>query len=268
MTGQLPNPVPHAPPESDASAHENLAVPGPHGTQRRFGSLLRRLSTFAPLAVAYGVFQAVLSSLPPSLSYANVHYLLAIASGIAAGAAAECAVLLARRAEPDGGPRLAVTRSAPPAGNDLPTLARACHQKFLSTMVTFNDPDLGELTGWPHFLHEAAAGYRPTAYGTAYGLKLAVIMGDQDGRLDRAALAETLWKLRRSDGGWASRTQGGVGRPEVTALVLGAMASAGCDALRLAEAGDVFESMIAPGADPIAMTSTSRPLSPPRPIPL
>jgi hypothetical protein len=75
-------------------------------------------------------------------------------------------------------------------------------------------------------------------------------LGDTDGRLDRSALTDTLWKLRRPDGGWASRTQGALGRPEVTAVTLGALSSAGGDPARLAEAGDAFEAMLAPGADP------------------
>jgi len=175
-----------------------------------------------------------------------------------------CAMLLARRAEAEAG---ADQASCPPAqqldkgaagspGLNVLSISRLCYQRLLDTVVSFDDPVLGHLTGWPHFFHEASAGYRPTAYGTAYGLKLALVLGNQDGRLNRAALADTLWKLRRPDGGWASRTQGTVGRPEVTALVLGALTTASSDVGRLADASGVFESMIAPEVDPTAMAST------------
>lgn len=268
MTGKPPSPSPQAPPGplEDATLG-TISVPRKTRDHfRRPVALLRKLSVFAPLAAAYAAFQAVLSSLPPSLSLANVHYLLAIASALAVGALVGCGMLFARKsqlgvlaaaaaaARPLG--RQADKSRAGTGGFNLLTASRMCYETMLDTVVTFDDPQLGRLTGWPHFLHEASAGFRPTAYGTAYGLKLALTLGSQDGRLDRAELAETLWKLRRADGGWASRTQGITGRPEVTAVALGALAAAGCDSARLAEAGDVFEAMLAPEADTIAMTST------------
>jgi len=114
----------------------------------------------------------------------------------------------------------------------------------------YADAKLGPLVGWTHFLHESQAGARPTAVGTAYGLKLALLLDEQDGRLDRAALAETLWKLRLPDGsGWSARTGSGISRPEITALVLGALSQAGCDQARLAAAADAFEVSLSPEAD-------------------
>jgi hypothetical protein len=265
MTGQLPSPSPQAPPESRGSAGLGGDYVPRRGRSyfRRPSALLRKLSVVAPLAAAYASFQAVLSSLPPSLSYENIHYLLAVISGFATAALVYCGILFARKTSdyaaagppsPSSSPQLRKNSGAP--GIDVPAIAGMCYRALLDTVVSFDDPELGRLTGWPHFFHEASAGYRPTAYGTAYGLKMALALGNADGRLDRAALAETLWKLRRSDGGWASRTQGTVGRPEVTAVVLGALAAAGCDEARLAKAGDVFELMIAPEADSTAMTST------------
>jgi hypothetical protein len=230
----------------------------------RSSAWLRKLSVFAPLAAAYASFQAVLSSLPPSLSYDDIHYLLAVVSGLAAGGIVGCAMLLTRKTRPQSGaaallpaPEQQLDKRTPSAqGIDIPGTSRMCFQTLLDTLVSFDDPVLGRLTGWPHFLHEARAGDRPTAFGTAYGLKLTLALGSQDGRLDRASLADTLWKLRRSDGGWASRTQGDVGRPEVTGIILGALAAAGSDYARLTEAAAVFESMLAPRTDPTAISST------------
>jgi hypothetical protein len=239
------------------------AQPNARGTghaRSRIPGLLRKVGTLAPLAVGYGAFQAVLSSLPP-MSYEDLHYLCAVGCGLAAGGLTGCAVLWVRRPSPGAMP----AQEAPPPqgqtqgaahGDDVMTLFRASYLTLLDTVVIFDDPALGTLTGWPHFFHEAAAGYRPTPYGTAYGLKLAMTLGDQDGRLERAALAETLWKLRRPDGGWASRTQGSVGRPEVTALVLGALFMAGCDYTQLMAAGDLLESMLSSQQDTTAVTST------------
>jgi hypothetical protein len=191
-----------------------------------------------------------------------MHYLLAVAAGIAAGGLVGCGMLLAGRTgqragagtSPGGTPVLASHRK--PGPDSIEVIIAACYRTLLDTVVSFDDPSLGQLTGWPHFFDEAVAGTRPTAYGTAYGLKLAMTLSDQDGRLDRGALTDTLWKVRRPDGGWASRTQGAISRPEVTAVALGALSSVGCDPVRLAGASDAFEAMLVAGADSAAMTST------------
>lgn len=135
-----------------------------------------------------------------------------------------------------GQPLSPQSRALPASERSALTVFQACAQALRETMVTFDDPDLGILTGWPHFFEEAQARQRPTAVGTAYGLKLALLLGSEDGRLAEPMLAETLWKLRRADGGWATRSGSGIGRPEVAALVLGALSSAGFSPDRLAEA--------------------------------
>ena len=141
-------------------------------------------------------------------------------------------------------------------GPSVLALFAACHKVLRDTVVEFDDPGLGRLTGWSHFLHESFSHARPTAIGTAYGLKLVLSIDEKSGVLDRSALAETLWKLRKEDGGWAARTQSGVGRPEVTALALGALSSAGYNPDRLAEAGTVFEESLSAENDAVAMAST------------
>jgi hypothetical protein len=131
----------------------------------------------------------------------------------------------------------------------------ACSKVLRDTVLEFNDPGLGILTGWSHFLHDAVS-RRPTAIGTAYGLKLALSIDEPDGRLSRSALAETLWKLRKADGGWAARTQSEIGRPEVTALALGALTSAGHNPDRLLEATARFEKSLSAENDPVGMVNT------------
>ncbi len=93
----------------------------------------------------------------------------------------------------------------------------------------------GPLTGWPHSLAENDPPVHPTAFGTAYGLHLLLDIAPYDGRIRAGQVAETLWRLRLPGGGWAARSQGSGARPEVTAVVLGALARAGADP-RLLEA--------------------------------
>jgi hypothetical protein len=60
--------------------------------------------------------------------------------------------------------------------------------------------------------------------GTAYGLKLLMLL-DRDGlRLDSGSPVETLLAFQKADGGWASSSQGAHSRPESTAMVLSALA--------------------------------------------
>ncbi len=156
----------------------------------------------------------------------------------------------------------AASQSAPSSAGRIDeqnalTVSRQCAQALRESVVRADDPELGVLTGWPHFFGEALEKQRPTAVGTAYGLKLALVLGEADGRLDRPAIVETLWKMRLGDGGWSTRTGSGVGRPEIGALVLGALASAGFDRQRLAEAAAVVEGELSPDADPVGSTRTS-----------
>lgn len=141
-------------------------------------------------------------------------------------------------------------------GNSVMAVLQASGHALRDSVVEVSDPVLGRLTGWAHFFDEPSAHRRPTAVSTAYGLKLALLLDEHDGRLDRSALAETLWKLRLPDGGWAARTGSAIGRPEVSALVLGALATAGHDGARLTEAGTVFEQGLSFDADPVALERT------------
>jgi hypothetical protein len=135
-------------------------------------------------------------------------------------------------------------------------IADAGRRRLRESVVVVDDPELGELTGWPHFFNEPVAHRRPTAIGTAYGLKLAMALGGYEHGPDRSKLAATLWKLRRPDGGWAARTGTGVSRPEVSALVLGALSSSGFDETRLVTAGTALEVVLSSDADPVAMDRT------------
>jgi hypothetical protein len=132
----------------------------------------------------------------------------------------------------------------------------ACGRTLRDSLVTVDDLERGPLSGWPHFYDEDEDHRRPTAIGTAYGFKLSMVIGERCHDLDQAALMETMWKLRREDGGWAARTGVGIGRPEVSALVLGALATAGCRRPGLAEAATEFELGLVPSQDPVAMERT------------
>lgn len=163
-------------------------------------------------------------------------------------------VAMALSSNPDISPRLQDLASS--HGHNVLEIANTCRQALRDSVVMVEDTGRGKLLGWAHFFDEPPAHRRPTAVSTAYGLKLALALDEPDGRLNRSELAETLWKLQLPDNGWAARTGSGIGRPEVTALVLGALASAGCGATRLAIATTLFEEALASDADPVVRERT------------
>ncbi|MEU6992634.1 hypothetical protein ABZ953_18500 [Streptomyces sp. NPDC046465] len=211
--------------------------------------LVARLGRLAPAAVGYGVFQALVGLLPDGLFGDAARYSLAVVSGLGTGVSAWLAgALLRARATADDGagggldgvpsPRRGSPGAAAPgagasAPGPLPGLSTATYAALVERLTVFDDPR-GRLTGWAHALDEQPEPDRPTPTGTAYGLHIALELGMPDGRLRAPQLVETLWRLRLPEGGWSARSQGAVGRPEVTALVLGALARAGADARLLA----------------------------------
>jgi len=137
------------------------------------------------------------------------------------------------------------------------TVMDQCARMLSNTVVKILDDQLGPLTGWSHFFDEGPnADPSPTATGTAYGLKLSMAVGDQQFGLDRGALTSTLWGLRRPDGGWAARTGQGISRPEVTALVVGALAATGDNSAQMTEAVTVLEQEATRSRDPEGMKRT------------
>lgn len=216
-------------------------VPPPPDDSRQ-GRFVGWLGGFGCAAAGYAVFQSLVGVLPQELSTDAARYGIAAVSGVGTGVAAWLAAALLRaRAAQDGAaaagtPRTPGTGTAHPRSpGPFPALAAAAHHTLHAELAVVDDPDRGLLTGWPHALDEQTEPVRPTPTGTAYGLHLVLELGVQDGRLNPSELVGTLWRLRLADGGWAARSQGSVPRPEVSALVLGALARAGADPARLAD---------------------------------
>lgn len=82
----------------------------------------------------------------------------------------------------------------------------------------------GTGVGWHHFLDPSGARAGPSVLGTAYGLKLLMMLDPDGRRLDSGSPVETLFAFQKDDGGWASSSQGAHSRPESTAMVLSALA--------------------------------------------
>ncbi|WP_327687760.1 hypothetical protein [Streptomyces tubercidicus] len=198
--------------------------------------LLPWLARLGVPAAAFAVFQGLLGILPENLGGEAARYCVAATAGAGVGAVVwlAAALLRARGAAASAvAPALPVPVPAP-AGS-LPELVDGTYQALRRGLTVIEVPGRGPLTGWPHSLAESEPPVHPTAFGTAYGLHLLLDIAPYDGRIRAGEVAETLWRLRLPGGGWAARSQGSGARPEVSAIVLGALARAGADA-RLLEA--------------------------------
>jgi hypothetical protein len=187
-------------------------------------------------------------------AYTAVGVVRSVPMGYSWGLAAGGAIIATRIADvADRLPEVGVTMIADPQARIAPsilgltkntnaaTVMEQCARMLSRMVVKIDDDLLGELTGWSHFFDESPADRSPTAIGTAYGLKLSMATGDQQFGLDRATLTATLWRLRQPDGGWAARTGQGISRPEVTALVVGALAATGDHSASMADAVAALE---------------------------
>ncbi|MGC9541396.1 hypothetical protein [Streptomyces sp. UG1] len=187
-------------------------------------------------AAGYGVFQFLFSVLPDSIDGAAARYLISGVSGLGTFVAAWLAAGLLRAraaAAPAAAPVVGPAAMAPGAPGPLPRVFAAAYDTLVEQVSVVPDPERGRLTGWPHSLGEDTPS-RPTPVGTAYGLHIMLDLGVPEGRLSTGDLVDTLWRLRLPEGGWSARSQGSEPRPEVTALVLGALARAGASAELLA----------------------------------
>ncbi|MFI1415880.1 hypothetical protein ACH4Y0_39070 [Streptomyces sp. NPDC020707] len=208
----------------------------PHGP--RPARLVRRLGGLGAVGAGYAVFQSLVGVLPDNIGGQTARYTIAVVSGLGTALAAWLSAALLRARGENNSPvpagQLPASGSALAGPGPLPDLFSAAYGTLAEQICVVDDPVRGRLTGWPHSLGESGPG-RPTSMGTAYGLHIMLDLGMPEGRIGAGDLIDTLWRLRLPDGGWSARTQGSQARPEVTALVLGALARAGASQERLAE---------------------------------
>ncbi|MFG2372649.1 hypothetical protein ACGFY9_14370 [Streptomyces sp. NPDC048504] len=216
-----------------------LRAPGPPGPATPGGSPPTRfvswLGRFGCVAAGYAVFQFLFGVLPDSIGGEAAKYLISGLSGFATVGMTWLAAALLRARTAGPVPLTAPAPLAPNAPGPLPQVFTSAYDTLVAQVAVVDDPVRGRLVGWPHSLRELDGPARPTSLATAYGLHIVLDLGVPDGRLHTGDLIDTLWRLRLQGGGWSARSQGSVARPEVTAMVLGALARAGASRERLAD---------------------------------
>lgn len=112
-----------------------------------------------------------------------------------------------------------------------------------------NDP----IYGWSQYLSDDVP---PTAIGTSYGLRTVIALDLRSSVINCGRIVKSLLVLQKPGGGWAASTQRGIGRPEVTAWVLGAAFRAGLDEQTLTALVQVLENLVKTD-DQIALNRTT-----------
>jgi hypothetical protein len=113
------------------------------------------------VAAAYAVFQSLVGVLPQELSGDVARYALAGTAAVGVGVVVWLSALLARRraervdAEAEMRPPIAVLPAGP---GELGRLAEGTLAALVRCRSTVEDPEVGRLTGWPHFVEEGEAG--------------------------------------------------------------------------------------------------------------
>ncbi|WP_244943383.1 hypothetical protein [Streptomyces inhibens] len=219
--------------------------------------LLTWLGRLGAPAAAFAVFQTLLGILPQNLAGEAARYCVAATAGAGVGAVVWLsAALLHARAAATTAARAPSSGPAPSPAGSLPELVDGTYEALRRGLSVIEIPGRGPLTGWPHSLAESDPPVHPTAFGTAYGLHLLLDIAPYDGRIRAGEVAETLWRLRLPGGGWAARSQGSGARPEVTAIVLGALARAGADPRLLDAEIRSCEALLDPDHDAPGLANT------------
>ncbi|MFE0190061.1 hypothetical protein [Streptomyces sp. NPDC058989] len=241
---------------ADGPPAPDPGTPAPTAPATAPARLLTWLGRLGAPAAAFGAFQTLMGLLPESLAGEAARYSLAATAGAGVGAVVWLAAALLQARATAAAASASPPGPAVPAAGSLPELMDGTYEALRRGLSVIEVPGHGPLTGWPHSLAESRPPVHPTAFGTAYGLHLLLDIAPYDGRIRVGEVAETLWRLRLPGGGWAARSQGSGARPEVTAIVLGALARAGADPRLLEAEIHSCEALLDPDHDASGLGST------------
>lgn len=126
-----------------------------------------------------------------------------------------------------------------PAGTSVNTLLRQAADGLISHLAADTAVDGYPGVGWRREVDDPTL--QISAMATAYGLQASLLAGTRDWRIDLRLLRDLLRRLELPDGGWSAVSgPGALARPEVTAVVVGALSDAGEDRDYIAERIDLL----------------------------
>jgi len=110
-----------------------------------------------------------------------------------------------------------------------------------------------DLCGWSQFYGEKAG---LSAIGSSYGLRIAMALDVRDPKIERHQVIQSILAMQRRGGGWSASNQRDIGRPEVTAWVLGALIPAGLSTEDRERLVGKLEALLDEKDDPVGMDNT------------
>lgn len=237
---------------------------GPNGDQEkwriRIRKLLRALASLGPFALVFGTYSLVLDHLPEGwFSRGWLPYLFAVLAALCVGLALRAILQvepihhLLGRPDSSMGALLPLPRAS--SENDRGTFHEILDGTERQLLRFYRCRPRGGVVvcGWSQFYGDDVP---PSAIGSSYGLRIAMALDVRDLTIDRHRVIESILSLQRSGGGWSASTQRDVGRPEVTAWVLGALIPAGLEAATREELVSTLEQMLDERRDPVGMRNT------------
>lgn len=251
--------------ESGPAAPDPAGPPAAGGSPQprrlRPADFVRSLVSLGPFAAALAAYSFLLDQLKEEwFTYSFLYFLFA-------GVCALCVGLVLRLFGQVFLDRIPASVAGVPTGALLgdpagtrggrtgPTVQEILKATVTGIVADYREASLGTTTvyGWSQYISDQVP---PTAIGTAYGLELSIMLDIRDPRINRRRLVDTLLALQRPGGGWAASTQRGIGRPEVSAWVLGAAIRSGLDPEVEQGFVQLLEEMVS-APDPVAWGHTS-----------
>ena len=230
------------------------------GYQRLRRRLRRALLSLGPFATALAVYSFVVDDLPDSwFKYVALRDAFsALVALVAGGLIRLLAEYAATRttAHPAAvvsqiiAKELSVPGDVAEPASPIFTLAGTA--AMLERDFRSGQHDGKEIFGWSQYIGDTV---QPSAIGTSYGLRLAIALDVRNHQINYGRIVESLVSLERPTGGWAASTQREIGRPEATALVLGAAVRGGLDHARTVKYAGLLEEMMA--ADTVGLSRTT-----------
>ncbi|MDQ7905999.1 hypothetical protein RB614_15915 [Phytohabitans sp. ZYX-F-186] len=221
----------------------------------RLRLLLRALAGLGPFALTFSTYSLLLDHLPEEwFSQDWLRYVFAVVIALCAGLLLRLILQPKKIGAGDLG-SAKVPEARQSVENDhgtLPEIFDGTRRRLLHDYRCRQRGDT-EVCGWSQFYGDDVP---PSAIGSSYGLRIAMALDVRDVTVERHRVIESILAMQRPGGGWSASNQREVGRPEVTAWVLGALVPAGLSRAVRQRLVGTLERMLDEERDPDGMRST------------
>ena len=121
---------------------------------------------------------------------------------------------------------------------------------------SFNTADDGSALGWCHYLGAYSQHQSASVLSSAFALRILMLTSFESRSISPRAVTSWIRTKAKEDGGWSAQSQREYSRPEVTAIVAGALSRLDGLDEDLRKASRSIEDAVESGSDPLATTDT------------